>query len=140
MCALRTHIKFSIFKNIFSKIEKTVITFSIFKKIFPKTFQWLVGLSSAFALFNGITRSCLTSKSTYRYLTLRCYMWRNLVACFKQKWWLIAATSTGEFPCHFFVRTATRLSVRIYIYITFLSVQPTRLSVRIYIYILSQRY
>ena len=136
------HIKFSIFKNIYSKIEKIVNTFSIFKKIFPKTFQWLVGLSSAFALFNGITRSCLTSKSTYRYLTLRCYMWRNLVACFKQKWWLIAATSTGEFPCHFFVRTATRLSVRIYIYHFFVRTAHAVKceNIYIYIYILSQRY
>ena len=35
MCALRTHIKLSIFRNIFSKIEKVVITFSIIEKIFP---------------------------------------------------------------------------------------------------------
>ena len=35
MYVLRTHIKLSIFKNIFSEIEKTVITFLIFeKKIF----------------------------------------------------------------------------------------------------------
>ena len=37
MCALRTHIKFSVFENIFSGIEKIVITFSIFEKMFPKT-------------------------------------------------------------------------------------------------------
>ena len=36
MCALRAHIKLSIFRNIFSGIEKVVITFSIFEKIFPK--------------------------------------------------------------------------------------------------------
>ena len=36
MCALRAHIKFSIFRNIFSRIEKVVITFSIPKKIFQK--------------------------------------------------------------------------------------------------------
>ena len=32
----KAHIKFSIFRNIFSKIEKTVITFSILEKIFSK--------------------------------------------------------------------------------------------------------
>ena len=32
MYALRVHIKFSIFKNIFSKIKKTVIIFSILEK------------------------------------------------------------------------------------------------------------
>ena len=36
MCALRAHIKLSIFGNIFSEIEKAVITFSILKKIFSK--------------------------------------------------------------------------------------------------------
>ena len=37
MCTLRAHIKFSIFKNIFSGIEKVIITFSILeKKIFQK--------------------------------------------------------------------------------------------------------
>ena len=36
MCALRTHIKFSIFRNIFSKIEKVIITFSILEKFFSK--------------------------------------------------------------------------------------------------------
>ena len=36
ICALRTHIKLSIFRNIFSGIEKTVITFSILEKILPK--------------------------------------------------------------------------------------------------------
>ena len=34
MCVLRTYIKFSIFENIFSRIEKVMTTFSIFKKIF----------------------------------------------------------------------------------------------------------
>ena len=36
MCALKAHIKFSIFRNIFLRIEKTVITFSILEKIFLK--------------------------------------------------------------------------------------------------------
>ena len=34
ICVLRTHIKPSIFENIFLKIEKIVNTFLIFKKIF----------------------------------------------------------------------------------------------------------
>ena len=37
MCALKTHIKLSVFGNIFSKIKKAVITFSILEKMFPKT-------------------------------------------------------------------------------------------------------
>ena len=36
MCALRAHIKLSIFENIFSGIEKTIITFSIFEKNISK--------------------------------------------------------------------------------------------------------
>ena len=36
MCALRAHVKPSIFGNIFSKIEKTVNTFSISEKMFLK--------------------------------------------------------------------------------------------------------
>ena len=36
MCVLRAHIKLSIFRNIFSGIEKAVITFSILEKIFSK--------------------------------------------------------------------------------------------------------
>ena len=36
MYALKAHIKFSIFKNIFSRIEKAVITFLILEKIFSK--------------------------------------------------------------------------------------------------------
>ena len=36
MCALRAHIKFSIFRNIFLGIEKAIITFSILDKIFSK--------------------------------------------------------------------------------------------------------
>ena len=36
MCVLRTHIKLSIFRNIFSKIEKAVITFSILEKKISK--------------------------------------------------------------------------------------------------------
>ena len=34
MCALRAHIKLSIFRNIFSKIENVMTTFSTFEKIF----------------------------------------------------------------------------------------------------------
>ena len=36
MCALRAHIKLSIFRNIFSEIEKAVITFSILEKKISK--------------------------------------------------------------------------------------------------------
>ena len=36
MCAFKAHIKFFIFRNIFSKIEKVVITFSIIEKFFSK--------------------------------------------------------------------------------------------------------
>ena len=36
-CALRAHVKLSVFGNIFSEIEKAVITFSILEKIFLKT-------------------------------------------------------------------------------------------------------
>ena len=36
MYALKAHIKFSIFRNIFSRIEKSVITFSILEKFFFK--------------------------------------------------------------------------------------------------------
>ena len=36
MCILRAHIKSSIFRNIFSEIEKTINTFSIPKKMFLK--------------------------------------------------------------------------------------------------------
>ena len=36
MCAFMAHIKFSIFGNIFSGIEKILITFSIFEKKFFK--------------------------------------------------------------------------------------------------------
>ena len=34
MCVFKAHIKFFVFKNIFSKIEKVVIIFSILNKIF----------------------------------------------------------------------------------------------------------
>ena len=44
MCALRAHIKPSIFRNIFSVIEKVVNTFSIFEKIFPKMINYCVPL------------------------------------------------------------------------------------------------
>ena len=36
MCALRAHIKFSIFRNILLGIEKVVITFSNLEKFFSK--------------------------------------------------------------------------------------------------------
>ena len=36
MCALMAHIKLSIFRNIFSGIEKAIITFSILEKFFSK--------------------------------------------------------------------------------------------------------
>ena len=36
MCVIRTHIKLSIFKNIFSGIKKAVITFSILEIFFSK--------------------------------------------------------------------------------------------------------
>ena len=36
MCALKAHFKQFLFKNIFSKIEKTVNTFSISEKMFLK--------------------------------------------------------------------------------------------------------
>ena len=36
MCVLRAHIKFSIFRNIFSGIEKIVIIFLILEKNFLK--------------------------------------------------------------------------------------------------------
>ena len=36
MCALRAHIKLSIFGNIFLGIKKIVITFSILEKFFSK--------------------------------------------------------------------------------------------------------
>ena len=36
MCALKAHIKFSVFKNIFSKIKKVVIIFLIFEIYFFK--------------------------------------------------------------------------------------------------------
>ena len=37
MCALRAHIKLSVFRNIFSRIEKVMTAFLIPEKIFPKT-------------------------------------------------------------------------------------------------------
>ena len=44
MCALKVHIKSSIFENIFSKIEKIVNIFSIPKKIFSKIINYCVSL------------------------------------------------------------------------------------------------
>ena len=44
MCALKVHIKSSIFENIFSKIEKIVNIFSIPKKIFSKIINYCVPL------------------------------------------------------------------------------------------------
>ena len=37
MCALRAHIKLSVFENIFSRIEKVMTAFSIPEKMFLKT-------------------------------------------------------------------------------------------------------
>ena len=42
MCVLRTHIKLSIFRNIFSRIEKIVNIFSIFEKFFSKNKNYCV--------------------------------------------------------------------------------------------------
>ena len=35
-CALRAHVKFSVFRNILLRIEKVMTAFSIFEKMFPK--------------------------------------------------------------------------------------------------------
>ena len=42
MCALRAHIKLSVFENIFSRNEKVMTAFSILEKMFPKT-ESLIG-------------------------------------------------------------------------------------------------
>ena len=63
MCVLRTHIKLSVFENIFSEIEKAVITFSILEKMFPKTESLMCALRAhiskilSILLFKGC--SCL---------------------------------------------------------------------------------
>ena len=44
MCVLNAHIKFSIFKNIFSGIEKIVITFSILEKFFFQKWKLMCAL------------------------------------------------------------------------------------------------
>ena len=49
MCALRVHIKLSIFENIFSVIEKTVNIFSISEKIFSKNKNYCVLLRHTLA-------------------------------------------------------------------------------------------
>ena len=49
MCALRAHIKLSIFGNIFLKIEKAVNTFSILEKIFSKNENYCVPLGHTLA-------------------------------------------------------------------------------------------
>ena len=68
MCALRAHIKLSIFRNIFSGIEKAVITFSILKKIFPKTESLMCALkahiSKILCLFPHLTPQLLPQKSS----------------------------------------------------------------------------
>ena len=46
MCALRAYIKFYIFGNIFSGIEKIVITFSILEKMFLKTESLMCALKA----------------------------------------------------------------------------------------------
>ena len=49
MCALRTHVKLSIFRNIFLGIEKAVNTFSILKKISSKNENYFVPLGHTLA-------------------------------------------------------------------------------------------
>ena len=49
MCALRAHIKLSIFWNIFSEIEKTINTFSISNKNFSKNENYCVPLGHTLA-------------------------------------------------------------------------------------------
>ena len=49
MHALKAHIKPSIFRNIFSEIEKSVNTFSISEKIFPKMINFCVLLGNTLA-------------------------------------------------------------------------------------------
>ena len=49
MCALRAHIKLSIFGNIFLEIEKAVNTFSILEKIFSKNENYCVPLGHTLA-------------------------------------------------------------------------------------------
>ena len=49
MCVLRIHIKPSIFRNIFSKIEKAVNTFSIAEKFFSKNENYCVPLEHILA-------------------------------------------------------------------------------------------
>jgi len=44
MCALRAHIKFFIFENIFSGIEKTVITFLILEIFFFQKWKLMCAL------------------------------------------------------------------------------------------------
>ena len=51
MCVLRTHIKLSVFRNIFSRIEKVMTTFSIPEKMFPKT-------ENGHTLTGPYTKSC----------------------------------------------------------------------------------
>ena len=51
MCALKVHIKSSIFENIFSKIEKTVNIFSIPDKIFSKIVNYCMSLDHTLAKF-----------------------------------------------------------------------------------------
>jgi len=45
MCALRAHIEQSIFRNIFSKIEKVINTFSISEKKISKKENYCMSLS-----------------------------------------------------------------------------------------------
>ena len=56
MCALRAHIKLSVFGNIFSGIEKAVITFSILEKIFPKTEKLMCALRTHISKIHNILR------------------------------------------------------------------------------------
>ena len=56
MCVLRTHIKLSVFENIFSEIEKAVITFSILEKMFPKTESLMCALRTHISKIHKIKR------------------------------------------------------------------------------------
>ena len=49
MCALKVHIKSSIFENIFLRIEKVINTFSIPEKIFSKMINYCVPLGHTLA-------------------------------------------------------------------------------------------
>ena len=56
MCALRAHIKLSVFENIFSGIEKAVITFSILEKMFLKTESLMCALRAHISKIHKLSR------------------------------------------------------------------------------------